>query len=178
MCGLLDLILMLPCHLGYFRFQVGVVEEIREKYEVAGIHEETVAEVFIGLLAVVTLFLVLVDQDIDGNANRHLGYLQCCDDHGYPLGDVETESFETVVGVHEGVHGVVHHHEPSAWGGVVCVAVPDVDHDSDVVVPVKKYQGLLPQDNEHSVPQFIGLGDGEQVSPDGCGAIEVGRVAH
>ena len=45
------------------------------------------------------------------------------------------ESLNCIVAVHEGVHAVVHHHEPAAGGGELNIGVPGKPEDGDMVVP-------------------------------------------
>jgi len=52
------------------------------------------------------------------------------------------------------VHEVVHGHEPAARGVVVLVAVPAVDQDGGVVVPVEEDELLFAQDYEQRVHQL------------------------
>ena len=45
------------------------------------------------------------------------------------------ESLDCIVTVHEGMHAVVHHHEPAAGGGELNIGVPGKPEDGDMVVP-------------------------------------------
>ena len=61
---------------------------------------------------------------------------------------------ERIVGVHDGVNAVVHHHEPSAGRGESDIGVPGEPEYSHVVIPVEEDQLLLPENNEDCVHQF------------------------
>ena len=50
----------------------------------------------------------------------------------------------------------VHDDKPPGRGRVLTEGVPTVDENSDVVIPVQKYQFLFPQHNEDRIAQ---LGD-------------------
>ena len=56
---------------------------------------------------------------------------------------------------------------------MVGVAVPDVDHDTNVVVPVEEDERLLAKYNEDRVTEFIRLRDDKCECPKGRRAIEV-----
>ena len=72
------------------------------------------------------------------------------------------------------MNDVVHHHEPATWGSVVCVAVPHVQQDSDVMVPVQENQRLFAQNDEDSIPELINFGQSEQTGPEAGYALKVG----
>ena len=46
------------------------------------------------------------------------------------------------------MHEIIHGDEPLGRGDYVPVMIPAVNEDCYVMVPVKKYQFLFPQDNE------------------------------
>lgn len=90
----------------------------------------------------------------------------------------ELHGAEGIVGVHECMDGVVHHHEPAARRSVVCVAVPHVDEHAHVMVPMQEDELLLAEDDEDCVTEFVHLRYGEHIRPEADGAVEVGRAAH
>lgn len=55
-----------------------------------------------------------VIQDANKGSHKHLQDLQAGDEHGQPPGSCYFGSLQSVVGVHDGVHTVVHGHEPGA----------------------------------------------------------------
>lgn len=93
-----------------------------------------------------------VQQPQDGQAHGHLHDLGSGDHHGAEAGHAHAGRLRRVVGVHEGVDGVVHGHEPASACHLVPVGEPGVDQNGDVVVPVEEDEALLPQDNEDRVP--------------------------
>lgn len=112
------------------------------------------------------------------DAQHHLRDLQSCDGHADGLGNSDSHSSQSIVAVHEGMDCIVHHHEPSASCGMVGVAVPDVNQDGDMVVPMQEYQLLLSEYNKHSIPQLVHFGDCEHVGPNCRGSICIGRVTY
>ena len=78
--------------------------------------------------------------NVDSTPHHHLQQLQGGDDHGQHLwhrdpeqghqeictmfGLVLLHSLSSIVAVHEGVHAVVHHHEPAAGGGELYIGIP------------------------------------------------------
>ena len=97
------------------------------------------------------------DSDCNEQTKDHLNYLTTGDEDGEHLGQLDSHGLERIVGVHDGVDGVVHHHEEAAGGGQVDVGEETHPHDSDVMIPVKKDQLLLPQNYERCVKQFHDL---------------------
>ena len=59
-------------------------------------------------------------------------------------GDITPECLKGVVGVHDWVDHVVHHHEPSNIGSEVAEAVKDGYEDAEVVVPEEVKNTLAP----------------------------------
>ena len=47
-------------------------------------------------------------------------------------------TYQVVVAIHDGMHGVVHSHKVEAGGRLSRVGVPAEEEDSDVVVPVQE----------------------------------------
>ncbi len=64
---------------------------------------------------------------------------------------LEAHGSASVVGVHEWVDEVVHGAEPAARRLEALVAVPAVDEDGGVVVPVEQDELLLAQHDEQRV---------------------------
>jgi len=94
------------------------------------------------------------NSECDGKTKHHLNDLETGGEDGKHLGHPDPHGSEGVVGVHDGVDRVVHHHEESAWGGKANVGVEADPHDGDVVIPVQEDQILFPQDDEGCVKQF------------------------
>lgn len=116
---------------------VGLEEEMAEEHKVAEVHEGGPEDV---LKVGVTLAIVVLhpgeDQVVNDTAHQHLGDLGERDEHGKLPGDAETRGPQGVVRVHDGVHAIVHRHEPTTPGHHVFVGVPRIQQHSDVVVPV------------------------------------------
>ena len=94
---------------------------------------------------------IVCGQDVDGASHHHLQGLKGGDDHGHHVGHLDPAGPDPVVGVHQGVHGVVHHHEPPAGRGEADIGVPGEPEHGHVMVPVEEDQLLLPENNEHCV---------------------------
>ena len=161
-----------------FLVEVRRVEEVGEEEEVADVHHDGIVNVLHRLLAIVAARLHFVRLNVDEYADGHLRYLHRRDHHVDRLRYAHLYGAEGVVGVHERVHGVVHHHEPATGRRVVGVAVPHVDEHADVMVPVQEDEALLSEDDEDRVAQFVHLRHGEHVRPEADGAVEVGWTAH
>jgi hypothetical protein len=133
--------------------QIRQVEEPREEDEVAGVHGDGELDVSGRDVAggVTGLLEETVRPDIDGTTKDHLCQLEGCDDHGDETGRAEFQRTQSVVGVHQRVHTVVHDHEPAGGGGVFGVGEPGVHEDGDVMVPVEEDQRLLAQHDEDGV---------------------------
>ena len=108
---------------------------------------------------------VVRGRDVNGAAHHHLQGLERGDHHGQHIGHLDPAGPDPVVSVHEGVHCVVHHHEPSAGRGEADIGVPGEPEHSHVVIPVEEDQLLLPEDDEHCVHQLWQLS--EDVSKQG-----------
>jgi len=158
--------------------EVCVVEEVAEEDEVTGVHHEAVSQVVKRGLAEVATRLDLICPHIDKGTEHHLHNLEGSDGHADGPRDAEAEGTEGVVRVHEGVHCVVHHHEPATRAQVVGVAVPHVDQGGDVMIPMQEDQLLLPQHDEQSVPEFVDFRNGKHKRPKARWSIKVGRVAN
>jgi len=74
------------------------------------------------------------------------------------------------------VDKVVHGHEPPGAGGELAEAVEDIDEHRQVVIPVEKYQLLLPEDDEHGVSQLGHLGEGEEPGPEAADFIRLHKA--
>ena len=59
---------------------------------------------------------------------------------------------------------------------MVGVAVPYIDHDRDMVVPVQENQWLLAENDEHRIAEFVCLRYDESVCPEFCWTIEIRRA--
>jgi hypothetical protein len=93
----------------------------------------------------------VVDQVVNDTAHEHLSDLRQGDEHGKLPGDAETCGPQGIVRVHDGVHAIVHSHEPTPPCHHVFVGVPRIQEHSDVVVPVQEDQLLLPQNDEYCI---------------------------
>ena len=115
--------------------------------------------------AKITSGLIVEGDQVDGTADDHLEQLQTCDHHRKPCRHLDPaqhilassseasdeatsgnskENFtemclphgsEGIVGVHDGVDAVVHHHEPPASGGEDTERVKPVAHHRQMVIP-------------------------------------------
>ena len=119
----------------------------------------------------------MVGPQVDGGAEDHLSDLHGGDGHHQDPGDSESHGAEGIIGVHEGVDSVVHHHEVAARAQVGGVGVPHIDERGDVVVPVQENQLLFSQHNKQGVAQLVDFGDGEHEGPEAGGPVEVRGVA-
>lgn len=131
-------------------FQVAVVEEGGKQQQVAQVHERAPRHV-VHVGGAARLVHPAVHQAHHRQAHHHLQDLRRRDDHGQRPRDPHARRPRRVVRVHEGVHRVVHGHEPGAAGHLVLVGEPAEEQHSDVVVPVQEDEALLPQDDEHRV---------------------------
>ena len=122
----------------WFGFHVGDIKEICEQEKVACIHSETVTHVLHGLLAIETLRLHVVCRQINDYSHDHLQDLNARDENADESWDSNVQSPQSVIRIHERVHRIIHHHEPSSRTGVIRVTVPNVGHNADVVVPVEE----------------------------------------
>lgn len=129
---------------------VGFVEEVNKEQQVAEIHEPPPRDAaYAG--GAVALRHPVVDQHTHKQTHDHLSDLQAGDDHVYRARHTHTSGPQSVVGVHEGVDGEVHGHEPPTTGHHLFVAVPGINQRGHVVEPVQEQQLLLPQHVEGSV---------------------------
>ena len=97
---------------------------------------------------------VVCGHNVDGAAHHHLQGLEGGDHHGQHIGHLDPAGPDPVVGVHQGVHRVVHHHEPSAGRGISNIWIPGEPEHSHVVIPVEEDQLLLPENNKDCVHQL------------------------
>jgi len=101
-------------------------EEVCEKYEVRGVHNEGDFNVVVRHVTLVASLLHLVCPDVDCGAHDHLRELRCGDNHRDEPRHTELQCLEGIVAVHDAVYDVVHAHEPTCSGNVVRVGVPCV----------------------------------------------------
>lgn len=131
---------------------VGLEEEVAKEHKVAEVHGRGPEDVLeVGVTLVVVMLHPGEDQVVDDTAHQHLSDLGEGDEHGELPGDAEARGPQGVVRVHDGMHAVVHRHEPTTPGHHVFVGVPRVQQHSDVVVPVEEDEFLFPQDDEYRV---------------------------
>lgn len=138
---------------GFLHFaDVGLKEEMAEEHKVAEVHERGPEDVLkVGVALVIVMQHPVEDQVVNDTAHQHLSDLGQGDEHGKLPGDSETRSPQGVVRVHDGMHAIVHSHEPTTPSDHVFVGVPGVQEHSDVVVPVQEDQFLFPQNDEYRV---------------------------
>jgi len=143
------------------------MEELQEESEVGQDDEGCEDKVAKVNWTTLTAMKVPKGQEVDSSVDNHLYNLKA----GYDCSDsprnLDPERLECVVGVHDRVDHVVHHHEPADIGGEVAEAVEDGYEHAEVVVPVKEDEFLFPEDNEGGVPELEQLGQGEQPGPEG-----------
>lgn len=130
--------------------QVRLVEEVTEEQQVAEVHERCPAHVVQARVAVAALHPA-VHQATDHHAHCHLNDLGTGDEHRQWAGHPQASCPRRIVAVHEGVHSVVHSHEPATACHHVLVGVPRVEQHRDVVVPVQEEQLLLAQHHKSCV---------------------------
>ena len=150
---------------GRFLVNVRPVEEVPEQDGVGRVKEDGDSYGEEAHLAGLVLQERFDGEVIEQDAHKHLGQLNSCDGLRHPLGRDTPTGTEGVISVHDGVDGVVDDSEPNPRGDGIGIAVPAVDEDSDVVVPVQDHHLLLAQDNERSVKQLRELGEREQKGP-------------
>lgn len=129
-----------------FRFlwlEVSIVEEVGEEEQIAGVHGRATGQVEVRLVARQLALLGREDEIVDHDTHHHLEYLERGDADADKPRNGHPESLEGIVGVHEGMDDVVHDHKPATGSSMVSVAVPDIDHDTDVMVPVEENERLL-----------------------------------
>lgn len=161
-----------------FLLHVRYIEEICEQAKIAKIHQRAILYVLKRLLAVATtLRFHPICRHVDHEAHYHLRYLDTCDELVYPTCNIKPHRTRRIVCVHKRMNSVVHHHEPAAGTSVVCVAVPHVNHDADVMVPVQEDQRLFAQHDENRVAEFVHLRYNKHVRPERCRPVKVGRAA-
>ena len=151
----------------FFR-EITTEEQLDKKNEEGEIHENAVEDVdgntqVAGEISGAALKVCVVE---DGETADHLRDLQDGDAEGDERGESDSEAeglgHEEVVGVHEGMHKVVHKGEVAAEADLEGPGVPAVDHGDDVVVPVQEDDGPLAQHEEERVDELGDLGQAEQ----------------
>lgn len=145
---------------------VGLVEESGEEYKVAKVHGERELDVEPGDVTLVLVLLQILGRPyVDDAADNHLSQLAGGDEHGDVFPRPVAHGTQRVVGVHDGVHAVVHDDVPACGRCVLRVGEPRVEQHGYVVVPVQEDEGLLAQNDEHRVSQLGQLGQNEQERP-------------
>ena len=76
------------------------------------------------------------------------------------------------------MHKIVHRHEPTPGSCQVLVAVPAVDQNGRVVVPVQEDELLFAQHNKQSVNKLWQLAQHKHERPEAGYAVSVAVVAH
>jgi len=80
----------------------------------------------------------LINGQVNSAPDNHLKNLNTSDEHADGRWDLNLECLEREVRVHPGVYDEVDAAEESPRGTLLRVAVPGVDQNGDVVVPVKE----------------------------------------
>ena len=133
------LLLLLITYCWLFLLYICYIEEISKQIKIAKIHQWAIFYVFEWLLTVsTTLCLHAVRRHVDDKAHNHLPDLDACDKNVDPTRYIEPQCTCCIVGVHKWMDWVVHHHKPTTGTCMIGVAIPDVDHDSDVVIPMQE----------------------------------------
>lgn len=104
---------------------IGLKEKMAEEHKVAEVHERGPDDVLHMGMALAMLHPG-EDQVIDNATDQHLSDLRQGDEHGELARDPEAGGPQGIVGVHDGVHSVVHGHEPAPTSHHVLVGVPRV----------------------------------------------------
>lgn len=104
---------------------IGLKEKMAEEHKVAEVHERGPDDVLHVGMALAMLHPG-EDQVIDHATDQHLSDLRQGDEHGELARDPEAGSPQGIVRVHDGVHSVVHGHEPAPASHHVLVGVPRV----------------------------------------------------
>jgi len=100
--------------------------------------------------------------------------LQHRDENGVePFGSA-FDGHEKVVPVHDGMDAVIHHNEEESAGRGGDVGMPAVEKDGDVMIPMKKNEGLFVNDDEECVEQFGEFAEDKELDPEsgGSGSVE------
>lgn len=153
-------------------FKIRLIEEVSKQDQIAGVHGKGYEDVTVGSAALTPGTQIVQTSEIGHNADDHLENLRESDEHAHLLWDPETHGFQGVVCVHEGVDDEVHHYEPASSGDQLTVAVGAVAEHGQVVVPMQEDQGLLAQNDEHSVSQLDELGIHHDEGPEGAGILQ------
>jgi hypothetical protein len=112
-------------------------EELEEQEQVRPVHDEGGRVVLGGNVARRVGLVVVEGGQGNGDAHHHLRDLGDGNDHGVqPLG-LTADRHQKVVKVHDGMDGIVHHHEEDSWGARGNVRVPAIQQDGDVMVPAE-----------------------------------------
>jgi hypothetical protein len=112
-------------------------EELEEQEQVRPVHDEGGRVVLGGNVARRVGLVVVEGCQGNGDAHHHLRDLGDGNDHGVqPLG-LTADRHQKVVQVHDGMDGIVHHHEEDSWGARGNVRVPAIQQDGDVMVPAE-----------------------------------------
>ena len=138
--------------MGVLRFvDVCRIEEVGKEKKVTEVHSKRNIYIKIrSLHSTVTVPLrirghVPVHVYIHIDTNNHLQELKWRYEYVYPhWRAVESRCTHSIIKVHNGMHKVVHGNEPLSRHDYVAKVIPAVHEDSYVMIPVKKYQLLLP----------------------------------
>lgn len=121
-----------------------------KEHEVAEVHEGTPKDVGdVGMA--LALLHPSEDQVVDDAAHEHLRDLRQRDQHGKLARHSEAGGPQGVVRVHDGVHSIVHGHEPASTSYHVLVRVPRIKQYGNVVVPVEEDELLFPKNNKYCI---------------------------
>lgn len=129
---------------GFGLGDVGFEEELAEEHKVAEVHEGRPHNVLHVGWALLALLHPRIHQVVDHAAHHHLSDLRQGDEHGELARDFEAGGPKSVVRIHDGVHQIVHGHEPAPASHHVLVGVPGIEQNCDVMIPVQENQLLLP----------------------------------
>jgi len=155
--------------------EVALDSKMNEEHEIGEVHEPTRHKV-LELHRTIRAGIVKLDRhNSEYNANNHLAYLRNSDDPCWkPLGN-DFQGYATVVGIHDGMHCIVHCGEVYATRRFCGIGMPTEEKHCDVMVPMQEDQLFLSQDNEYSVNKLRHLGENEKLYPQACGALAIHR---
>lgn len=126
---------------------VRLIKERGEEEQIAEVHERSPHYV-IYVRRAISVLHPPVHQRTYCHPHSHLGDLGGGDDDGTGFWHTESCGSDSVVAVHERVHGVIHGHEPAPTSHLVFVGIPGVNQHGDVVIPVQEDKPLFAQYNE------------------------------
>ena len=144
-----------------------MIEEVEEEYQVRHVHGQAKVDEGIRSIAFDSTCLLYQGSDHGGQSQDKLGQLEDCDHLCHPARDPHPSCLQGVVGVHDGVYGVVGGTRPSGDGRRCCRGPGTVEQHRGVVIPVEEIEWGLAEDDECCVPQLNDLGEDEQQAPEG-----------